>query len=125
MDRLAKDAEKRSRPAGSQVHEECTFQPSILNTSKFRKPRTVEEMSIGDSKKHEEKLVRACILMLLIEVNSCEKEAIKKKHEHESLVQATFQPRIIQYPTAQSRLKILSDPDSYHFFTCDLFYLFF
>lgn len=38
---------------------------------------------------------------------------MKKQQEHESLVQATFQPRILQHPTAQSRLKILSDPDSY------------
>jgi hypothetical protein len=67
LERLAKDTEKRAKPPDDAQPQQYPFHPTILPSSKLRKPRTIHELSLGDHDKREALLVRSlccCTLSL-------------------------------------------------------------
>eukprot|EP00743_Colponemidia_sp_Colp-15_P005027 GILK01005414.1.p1 GENE.GILK01005414.1~~GILK01005414.1.p1 ORF type:complete len:555 (-),score=87.07 GILK01005414.1:220-1884(-) len=75
---------------------DCTFQPQINDASRVLKPRTAEEMSVGDMMRKENSL-----------------RAMKLQIEKRELEVATFKPKLTQKEGVSSRLKVVSDPDTY------------
>jgi hypothetical protein len=100
MTRLAKDAlrkehENLRKKAMLAKEPDCTFTPNILASSRARRPRSVTELSRGDSLKRE----TAARLM-------------KLKAEQDELEGLTFKPRL-NPSNAQGKLRVVSNPESY------------
>ena len=100
MTRLAKDALRKEhdnlrKKAILAKEPDCTFTPNILASSRARRPRSVTELSRGDSLKRE----TAARLM-------------KLKAEQDELEGLTFQPRL-NPSNAKGKLRVVSNPESY------------
>lgn len=75
---------------------ECTFKPRISQKGMEQRARSVEELSTGDALKKE-----------------ALQEALRLRAQQQEMRGATFQPRILQAPGVEGRLKILSEPETY------------
>ncbi|PRP77452.1 methionine-R-sulfoxide reductase [Planoprotostelium fungivorum] len=73
-----------------------SFHPQILPTSKHLRRRSWAEMSTGDSLKKQLQQIAA-----------------REKAVQDELEKVTFEPNINEIPGVQSRLRILSEPESY------------
>ena len=80
-------------PSTDKAH--CTFRPEIRPKSHALKPRTADEMSLGDAQRKAKKL---------------ETRLAVKEAEGETM---PFAPVINEVPGVSSRLKVASDPSSY------------
>ena len=99
LDRLAEDSEKRLidlEKSAMEKEAELTFKPAINPKSHVLAPRNFEELSTGDQLRRQ-----------------AAQEAIKLKVEQTELSEITFHPKLNFKKGASSRLKLLSDPNSY------------
>jgi len=101
LDRVAKERQlkqlSKERNLESNKDPECTFTPKITKIARRKHPRSVIEMSLGDSLKKQERI-----------------RTMKKKVDKEELKKLTFKPKTRKgNQNVEGCLRLLSEPETY------------
>eukprot|EP00929_Paragymnodinium_shiwhaense_P121846 TRINITY_DN9422_c0_g3_i1.p1 TRINITY_DN9422_c0_g3~~TRINITY_DN9422_c0_g3_i1.p1 ORF type:complete len:910 (+),score=190.47 TRINITY_DN9422_c0_g3_i1:92-2821(+) len=89
-----------STRGNKQPKDPCTFKPRLTAMAAQRDARGLEQLSLGDQKRREDKLVRA-------------REDARQRKQKEVEKECTFSPQVNDYNGVGGRLRVLDDPDGY------------